>query len=125
MSLKCCNKLCQIVESIPLYDTLSHKHRVLTIGRCRNDKCGCLKGEFTYWDVKKEKFIHKSIATQDIPSIVQQFKKAPYLTVYSTKIRYGTMGNMNWKFQRNGCKYDFNNVLLEKFNREVVTYSDV
>ena len=124
MSLKCCNRVCQLVESIPLYDLENHKHRVLVIGRCKNPKCGCLKGEFIYYDKKKGKFIHHPIASSEIAATIKKYRKAPYLAVYSSKIKYGTMGNMNWKYHKNGCMYDFNNVLLEKLEREMRIYND-
>ena len=124
LSLKCCNKVCQLVESIALYDTEKQKHRVLVVGRCKNPKCGCLKAEFIYYDVTQGKFIHRSVPTAEVAATIKKFQKAPFLSVYSTKIRYGTMGNMHWKYHKNGCMYDFNNVLLEKLEREMKIYED-
>lgn len=124
MSLKCCNRNCQLVQSIPLYDTEKQKHRVLVVGRCKNPKCGCLKAEFVYYDLSKGKFLHHPIPADEIAATVKKFQKAPYLAVYSSKIRYGTMQNMQWKYHKNGCMYDFNNVLLEKLQRDITIYED-
>lgn len=124
MSLKCCNKFCQIIKSVPLYDTEQQKHRVLAVGRCKNSKCGCIKAEFIYYDIVKGKFIHHPIATDKVAEVVEAYEKAPYLAIFPSKTQYGTIGNMYWKYQKNGCKYDFNGLLLEKLDREVIIYND-
>lgn len=124
LSLKCCNRVCQLVKSIPLYDTDNQKCRVLTVGRCKNPKCGCLKAEFVYYDVTKGKFLHQLIPTNEIAATVQKFQQAPYLNVYSDKIKYGTRQNMQWKYHKNGCIYDFNNVLIEKLQHKIAVYEE-
>lgn len=122
MTLKCCNKICQLVESIALFDTEKQKHRVLVVGRCKNPKCGCLKGEFIYYDVRKEHFLHEAIPKNKLREIVSKFKKFPNLTYVNDKIRFGSLANMNWKYQKNGGIYDFNNTLIEKLNTELKKY---
>ena len=125
MALKCCNKICQLVESIALYDTEKQKHRVLVVGRCKNPKCGCLKGEFIYWDNIKQRFFHEQIPKQNLKEIITKFKKFPNLTYIRTdKIRYGSMSNMHWKYQKNGNIYDFNNILVEKIQSELKQYGE-
>lgn len=125
MTLKCCNKICQLVESIALYDTEKQKHRVLVVGRCKNPKCGCLKGEFIYWDSLRERFFHEQIPKQHLREIVTKFKKFPNLTYISTdKIKNGSFNNMNWKYHKNGCIYDFNNTLVQKLNVELKQYGE-
>lgn len=122
MSLKCCNKQCQLIETIPLYDVEHKRHRALVVGRCKNPKCGCIKAEFMYWDMKKEKFIYEPIKRENIAKTIEQFKKAPYLNNYPSKILYGSVSNMNWKYQKDGNMYDFNNVFIQKVKTELKIY---
>lgn len=122
LSLKCCNKLCQLIETIPLYDTETRRHRVLSVGRCKNPKCGCVKAEFVYYDITKGKFITQPVPKQEVAKTIEQFKKAPYLNNYPTKIKYGSKDNMNWKYQKDGNMYDFNNVLIQKVRTELKVY---
>lgn len=124
MSLKCCNKLCQIIETVPLYDTEIRRHRALVIGRCKNPKCGCLKAEFIYWDVKKECFCYEKIPKEKIKEVIDKYKKAPYLVEYATPKKQGSLANMGWKYHKNGCIYNFNEMLIEKLNRELRIYSN-
>ena len=77
MALKCCNKLCQLIETVSLYDTETQRHRVLVIGRCKNPKCGSLKGEFVYWDTKQKKFIYVRIPKKELQEVISKFKKSP------------------------------------------------
>ena len=121
MALKCCNKICQLLESVPLLNTANKVHRVLVIGRCKNPKCGCLKGEFIYWDKIQKKFIHESIPKKNLREIIQKYKKLPFLD-YQKGVKYGTMANMNWKYQKNGNIYDFNNVLIQHLEVEMKKY---
>ena len=41
---------------------------------------------------------------------------------YPTKIKYGSKDNMNWKYQKDGNMYDFNNVLIQKVRTELKVY---
>ena len=125
MALKCCNKLCQLIESIALYDTETQVHRLLVIGRCKNPKCGSLKGEFVYWDKKLEKFIYVKIPKNELQKVITKFKKSPYLVYHKENIRYGSMSNMSWTYSKGGCVYDFNNTLLEKLNTELKKYEQI
>lgn len=122
LSLKCCNKLCQLMETIPLYDTETRRHRVLVVGRCKNPSCGCIKAEFMYWDTKKEKFIYQPVPRSEVAATIEKFKKSPYLMNYPSKIKYGSKDNMNWKYQKDGNMYDFNNVLIQKVRTELKIY---
>lgn len=122
MSLKCCNRLCQLIETVPLYDTETRRHRALVIGRCKNPKCGCIKAEFIYWDMTKEKFVYQKIPKKDVKEVIEKFKKSPYLINYSTSKKQGTMANLNWKYQKNGNIYDFNDTLIEKLDKEFKKY---
>lgn len=121
MALKCCNKLCQIIETIALYDTENQRHRLLVIGRCKNPKCGALKGEFMYWDRKQEKFTYVSIPKAELKGVIAKFKKLPFL-VYEKNHKYGTMANMNWIYQKDGKMYDFNNILVQKLSPNLKIY---
>lgn len=112
MALKCCNKLCQLIETVSLYDTETQRHRVLVIGRCKNPKCGSLKGEFVYWDTKLKKFIYVRIPKKELQEVISKFKKSPFLVYHKESVRYGTMSNMSWTYFRNGCIYDFNETLI-------------
>ena len=112
MALKCCNKLCQLIETVSLYDTETQRHRVLVIGRCKNPKCGSLKGEFVYWDTKLKKFIYVRIPKKELQEVISKFKKSPFLVYHRESVRYGTMSNMSWTYFRNGCIYDFNETLI-------------
>lgn len=112
MALKCCNKLCQLIETVSLYDTETQRHRVLVIGRCKNPKCGSLKGEFVYWDTKQKKFIYVRIPKKELQEVISKFKKSPFLVYHKESVRYGTMSNMSWTYFRNGCIYDFNETLI-------------
>lgn len=112
MALKCCNKLCQLIETVTLYDTETQRHRVLVIGRCKNPKCGSLKGEFVFWDTRQEKFIYQRIPKKKLNEVITKFKKSPYLVYHKENVRYGTMSNMSWTYQKNGCVYDFNETLI-------------
>lgn len=123
MALKCCNKLCQLIETITLYDTITQRHRVLVIGRCKNPKCGCLKGEFIYWDTKEGKFIHNSIPKSDLKEVIARFKKYPNLTYQKDTKKRGSFTNMNWRYQKNGSMYDFNDMLIMKLNAELRKYN--
>lgn len=125
MALKCCNKICQLIESIPLYDTENQRQRVLVVARCKNPKCGCLKGEFIYWHTTKETFIHEAIPKQKLREIIKQFKNNPHLTYYKEQKKFGTMQNMSWKYQKNGNIYDFNNTFIEKVRTELKQYEQV
>lgn len=122
MALKCCNKLCQVIETITLYDTETQIHRALVVGRCKNPKCGTLKGEFMYWDRVKGKFIYEKIPRNELKSVITKFRKSPFL-VYQSKTKYGSMANMNWKYQKNGNVYDFNNIFIEKLDAELRKYN--
>ena len=122
MSLKCCNKLCQLIETVPLYDTETRRHRALVVGRCKNPKCGCLKAEFIFWDMKKEKFIYQKVPKNEIKDVLEKFKKSPYLINYQMSKKTGNMANMNWKYQKNGNMYDFNNTFIEKVITELKIY---
>ena len=124
MSLKCCNKLCQLIETVSLYDTETLRHRALVVGRCKNPKCGCIKAEFIYWDTKKERFIYEKIPKDKIKETLDKFKKAPYLVNYNNSKKQGNMANMNWKYHKNGCIYDFNETLIEKLDKEIRTYNN-
>lgn len=122
MTLKCCNKVCQLLESIPLYDIENQRHRVLVIARCKNSKCGCLKGEFIYWDLQKSKFIHEKIPKQELKDVITKFKRYPNLKYIKETKKRGTFNNMNWKYQKNGNIYDFNNTLIAKIETELKEY---
>lgn len=122
MALKCCNKVCQLIESITLMDTITQKHRVLVVGRCKNPKCGCLKGEFIFWDSLKGKFIHERIPKSELKNIINKFKQFPNLIYYKEVKKRGTFNNMNWKYHKNGKIYDFNNTFVEKLNTELKKY---
>lgn len=122
MALKCCNRLCQLIETVPLYDTETRKHRALVVGRCKNPKCGCIKAEFMYWDTVKGKFIYQPIPKNEVAKTIEQYKKAPYLNNYPSKIKYGSKDNMNWKYQKDGSIYDFNNVMVGKAKTELKIY---
>ena len=122
MALKCCNKVCQLLESIPLYDTETQRQRVLVVARCKNPKCGCIKGEFIYWDIAKKVFIHEMIPKKKLREVISKFKKFPGLTYYKELKKRGTFNNMNWKYQKNGKIYDFNNTLIEKIESEIKQY---
>lgn len=123
MSLKCCNKLCQILETVPLYDTETRRHRVLVIARCKNPKCGCIKAEFIYWDMKQERFCYVKIPKNKIKETIDKYKKAPYLIEYIAPKKQGSLSNMGWKYQKNGNIYDFNDILVEKLNKELRIYN--
>ena len=122
MPLKCCNRLCQILETVPLYDTETRRHRALVVGRCKNPNCGCIKAEFIYWDMNKEKFIYQRIPKDEVKEVIDKFKKSPYLINYQTSKKQGSMANMNWKYQKNGSIYDFNEILIEKLETELRIY---
>lgn len=122
MALKCCNKICQLIESVPLYDTETQRQRVLVVARCKNPKCGCLKGEFIYWDMKKSKFIHEMIPKNELREVISKFKKFPGLVYYKEIKKRGTFNNMNWKYQKDGNIYDFNDTLIAKVESELKLY---
>jgi len=124
LSLKCCNRLCQLIETVPLYDTETRCHRALVIGRCKNPKCGCIKAEFIYWDKNKEKFVYQKIPKKDVKEVIEKFKKSPYLINYETSKKNGNFANMHWKYQKNGNMYDFNDVFIEKVKTELKTYGE-
>lgn len=122
MTLKCCNKVCQLIESVPLFDTKTQRHRVLVVARCKNPKCGCIKGEFIYWDTVKEICIHEQIPKKELREVISKFKKFPNMTYYKETKKRGTFSNMNWKYQKNGNIYDFNNTLIQKLETEFRVY---
>lgn len=122
MALKCCNKLCQLIETIALYDTKTQRHRVLIVGRCKNPKCGCLKGEFMYWDTEEQKFIYDKIPKKELKEVITKFKKYPNMIYYKELKKRGTFNNMNWKYQKNGNIYDFNDTLITKLETELKLY---
>lgn len=121
MALKCCNKLCQIIETIALFDTENQRHRLLVVGRCKNPKCGALKGEFVYWDRKQQKFIYVSIPKNELKNTITKFKKLPFL-VYEKNHKYGTLANMSWTYHKNGKIYDFNDVIIQKLDTVMKQY---
>lgn len=122
MALKCCNKVCQLLESIPLFDTETQRQRVLVVTRCKNPKCGCLKGEFIYWDMSKQTFIHESIPKKELREVISKFKKFPNLTYYKELKKRGSFNNMNWKYSKNGNIYDFNDTLIGRIESEMKLY---
>lgn len=121
MALKCCNRLCQLIETIALYDTETQIHRALVIGRCKNPKCGSLRGEFICWDRVQGKFVYTKIPKAELKAVITKFKQSPFL-VYQKNAKFGTMSNMNWKYQRNGNIYDFNETLITKIETELKLY---
>lgn len=122
MALKCCNKVCQLLESIPLFDTETQRQRVLVVARCKNPKCGCLKGEFIYWDMNKQIFIHEGIPKKELREVISKFKKFPNLTYYKELKKRGSFNNMNWKYSKNGNIYDFNDTLIGRIESEMKQY---
>lgn len=120
MALKCCNKLCQIIETVALYNNETQEDRVLVIGRCKNPKCGSLRGEFVYWDKKQLKFIYVTVPKKELQSVISKFKKSPYLVYHRESVRYGTMSNMSWTYSKGGCIYDFNDTMLEHIKTKCV-----
>lgn len=122
MALKCCNRLCQLVETIELYDTDTQRHRVLVVGRCKNPKCGSLRGEYVYWDMINQKFIYTKIPKSELKSVIEKFKKMPFLIYQKEVKKYGTMANMSWTYSKNGNIYDFNDTFREKISTELKLY---
>lgn len=107
----------QVLETINLYDTETNIHRVLTVARCKNPKCGCLKAQLIYWDKKKQKFIYQNIKSKDVHKVVEEYKKKPYLSSSAfQKIKQGCRENMNWKYQKDGSVYDLNGTNYGKAN---------
>lgn len=124
MVLKCCNRVCQLIESITLFDTDNQRQRVLVVGRCKNPKCGTLKGEFIYWHTVKQTFIHEAIPRKDLKEIINKFKKYPNLRYYKEPKINGTFNNMHWHYQKNGNIYDFNETLLGRITSELKKYGE-
>ena len=120
MSLKCCNKYCQILETIPLRGSEGVANKVLTVGRCRNPKCGCLKAQIIYFDCIKGQFVYENIRSKDVIEVVQKYKNEPYLTDIPKSLKFGSRANMSWKFQKNGSIFDFNNTFIDKLKSELI-----
>ena len=95
------------------------------IGRCKNPKCGCIKAEFIFWDMKKEKFIYQKVPKNELKEVIEKFKKSPYLINYQTSKKTGNMANLNWKYQKNGNMYDFNDTFIEKVRTELKIYGKI
>lgn len=98
MTLRCCRKKCQIIESIPLYDTNSKKHRVLVVGRCRNEKCNALKAEFIYYDIYQGRFLTQSIKKDKIKEIIDVCKNEPSVLEIENNLKNGSKYNQNWVY---------------------------
>lgn len=95
MSLKCCNKVCQIIEEIDLLDIIGKTHRLLIIGRCKNPKCGALKAQILYYDTVLNKFIYKNIKSKNIKKTINEIKNNPLMSII-TKDKQGSYQNQNW-----------------------------
>lgn len=122
MALKCCNRVCQLIETIALYDTEHQRHRVLVVGRCKNPKCGALRGEFIYWDTVQGKFKYIKVPKNELKEVLDKFKRLPYLVYQKETKRQGTMSNMSWTYQKNGSIYDFNETFISKIETEMKLY---
>ena len=94
MSIKCCNRQCQILEEIDLWDTVGQTHRFLVIGRCRNEKCGALKAQLIYYDLVKQKFVHETIKGPDIKKTIDLLKSNPDVQIKNDK--QGNYQDQNW-----------------------------
>lgn len=111
MSLKCCNKMCQIIEEVDLVDIIGKTHRLLIIGRCRNNKCNALKAQLLYYDIKKEKFIYENIKSDNIRKVINEYKTNPYFTIKEEK--QGSYQNQNWIYGKTLLKKESNKIFVE------------
>ena len=96
MSLKCCNRVCQILESVTLLDTQTRTHRLLTIGRCRNPKCGALRAQILYYDSDKGKFQRETIRSKDVKRVLEYYKNNPSAMTVPNELQKGSRQNQQW-----------------------------
>lgn len=111
MSLKCCNKVCQILEEIDLRDAQEKTHRLLIIGRCKNPKCGALRAQILSYNTNKQKFVYETIRGKDVKKKIEELKNNPYYTI--EKEKQGSAQNQNWIYGQTKYIYNKTNTIIE------------
>ena len=62
------------------------------------------------------------IPKNELREVISKFKKFPGLVYYKEIKKRGTFNNMNWKYQKDGNIYDFNDTLIAKVESELKLY---
>ena len=115
MSLKCCNKVCQILEEIDLLDTVDCEHRFLIVGRCRNPKCGALRAQLIAYDKRLGRFVKQTFNSKDVKKVVEAFKLDPRYEFKSLNDSHGTYANQHWIYGETRNKVEQGQTFIEHY----------
>lgn len=111
MSLKCCNRVCQLIEEVDLRDVIGKTHRLLIVGRCRNPKCGALRAQILYYDTTQKRFVYETIKSSNVKRTIEELKNNPFYTI--EKDKRGSFQNQNWIFGQTKYKQEKEGVFIE------------
>lgn len=123
--LYCCGCYFKEERQLRLYDNVGYKNRVLYFGKC--PKCGVIKTYVKQYRITDGKYSErKPKNSKDVARFIRKYEKEAYYEIPDLKVKYGTTGNMGWRYVDASKSYwvkDFNNVRQFKISKECKVYS--